>query len=332
MIAIALISWLKAKREGYSSKGARRFRGGARVAAYVGVVSLAALGFSVKRAHADLGEGSLKLGREMASLAGTLQDSNQILLNGESVFVGTGSSSDPISTILDRFEANCGDADTVFSDIVKQVGPVEAKKIGLNKAGTLRREAAGEGTVMCFVRGSESQGGLMKSLERFTETKDLGALGKVRYAYVRQGTQGSSEISMLWTNDSLRLDRIMPPSGVEGEGPDPSFAPRPTSARRMLSTRAVGTEYAAYVYEAKGTPSESLAFYETAMKQKGFDSVKDPLDRPIVANSVQRMYERDGVLVVFVAAPREDGGSQVSLIESGVARGISPSSSVSASK
>jgi hypothetical protein len=165
----------------------------------------------------------------------------------------------------------------------------------------------------------------LKSLERFSETKDLGALGKVRYAYVRKGAHGSSEISMLWTNDSLRLDRIMPAPGVEGEGPDPSFAPRPLSARRMLSTRAVGTEYAAYVYEAKGTPSETLEFYESAMKHKGFDSVKDPLDRPVAANSTQRMYEHDGVLVVLVAVPREEGGSQVSLIESGVARGASAS-------
>jgi hypothetical protein len=321
MIAVALIGWMKAKRDGYNSPLARMMRGGARAAAYIAVVSLVGALWTAKRAHAKLGEGSLEMGRELSGLMEEIHDVNRLTINGEHLNIAMGGSDQSVSAVLDHFEAQCQTGAGVFQDAYKRTGE-EGKKFGLTPSGAVRSGGDGEGTILCMDRTSQTGKDFVASVKRFTETKDLGAIGKIRYAYVTRTKSGKSQIMTLWSDDSLRLNRIAPEDGQEGAGPDPTYAPRPPSSRRLVSVGAEGTPYAATMYTSTQLPQEVLAFYETDMTARGYESVSDITDRAGKENSgnVERMFVRDGILVTLAVQPSaEEGGirSRIAIVEAG---------------
>jgi hypothetical protein len=326
MIAVAFIGWLKAQR--YDAPFGRRLRGGLRAAAYLGVAALVGASWTVKRAHAKLGEGTLEMGRELSGLLQDVHDLNRLSINGEHMNLAVGSSDESVPSVLDRFEAQCKSSMGVFQDAYKMTGE-EGKHVGLMPSGAVRSGGDKEGTVVCMERTSNTGKDFLGSLESFVKTQDLGAIGKMRYAYVTRSPKGGSQVMTLWSDDSLRLDRIAPNDGEEGVGSDPTYALRPPASRRLVSVRAEGTPYAATMYTSTQPPQEVLAFYEKDMTARGYESARDLTDRAGKegAGHIERIYVRDGIMVTLAVQPStEEGGvrSRIALVEAG-GRGNDPS-------
>jgi hypothetical protein len=321
MIALAFVGWLKARRDGYDSPNARRIRGGARLVGYTGALATASCVFFVANARAEVHEQALQAGRDMAKFSDVMHDVNKLTINGENMFVSTGAVDGSTEAVLDRVEDHCRDGKSAFQDLANQVGPSDSAKVNLRPSGTIRAESGNEGTALCLAKGSLSGSSFLESASRFAETGDLGALGKLRYAYVAHDPKGDKAFVMLmWTEDSFKFRSLMPRDGSDSPGNDPTFAPRPKDAQRVMTAKAEGTPFAAYSYSSAQPFDAIVAQNDEALEGKGFQTVPDlfAAEDPAVKGEVHRMYEKNGVLVVLALSKEETGRTRVAIGESGV--------------
>ncbi len=338
--AIALLGWLKTKREGYNSPAANRIRGAARLSAYCLCVSAVFGGISLHSAKAQAGEQLQAFGREMDRISDIFGENTHMRINGQDLYLANGSSKESMEATLDRFEKYCKASDSVFKDLPKQLNvPEDAKEERARFAdidlSTHRKVNGDLGSVMCIVRGTNTGNGLLDSLKKFGTTQDLGALGKMRYAQARKQPDGSLHVMMLWTEDSLNLGELMPPDGVESKGHDGSLAPRPPASRRIMSVDVVDSSHAAYVYESTNNPNDTIRFYDQRMAADHYNVVDDPsaASRPKTELSGEyRMYERDGVTVFVVAQSNENHKTSVGVVESGISESFAANNRVNRSK
>ncbi len=331
--AIALLGWLKTKREGYNSNAAKRIRGAARLSAYCLCVGAVFGGVSLHSAKAQAGEQLQAFGREMDRISDMFGENNHMKINGQDLYLANGSSDESMDAVLDRFEKYCKASDSVFKDLPKQLNvpdkTPEHDKLSAVDLKPFRRQEGELGSVMCMVRGTQTGSGLLDSLKKFGESQDLGALGKVRYAQARRQPNGKLHILMLWTEDSLKLGELMPPEGVEAKGHDGSLAPRPPSSRRIMSVDLIDTAHAAFMYESTDAPGDTIRFYDQRMAADHYNVVDDPIAASRPKNELEggeyRMYERDGVTVFVVAQPNEHKKTSIGIVESGMSEAFAAS-------
>jgi hypothetical protein len=323
MIAgIALLSWLKTKREGYNNPAAKRIRGGVRLAAYSAVVALGFGALSLRSARAESSERLNTMGRELEKLSSMFGEESHMRINGQDVFLAQGSSAEGMGTVLDRFEKYCRTGDGIFKDVPAQMGDPANTSLKLPDISTIRKESQTEGSVMCLVKGKETGKGLVDSFEKFAATQDLGSLGKVRFAHVNKSPGGKVHIMMLWTEDSFKFDELFPEGTKEGRGHDPQFAPRPPDARRFMTVDLVGGGQAAYIFETKANKKDVRSFYDQRLQADGWIVTDDPMSAQRNPQEMKgaeyRLYIRDGQMISMTANENEEGSTSVALSETGI--------------
>ncbi|HWL85208.1 MAG TPA: hypothetical protein VNO21_05370 [Polyangiaceae bacterium] len=270
MLRVMFMAWAKSKR-------ASKIRAVGRVAAYCGVVAGVAGLFAAHSAHASVAEGALQFGRDMMPLREYLQEPTPLTLNGQNMVLATGFSTKGAHEILDNYETFCRASKDAqgkdWSNLMNEPlnGPKAASKLaGVFDMGVYRSEKNGEGTVMCFMRGSDSQKTLTESLQAFDRTHDLGTLGKMRYAYVKNVEGGRSMVFTAWTDDHFRIDSFIPQGTEDTAGSDPVGLPRPPQSQRLLSAELRGSPFGAHVYRSTATPDQVRDYYDGEMMKLGF--------------------------------------------------------------
>jgi hypothetical protein len=272
---------LMALRSGRFRAFKRRLFGSLRVAAYVTVVGGFTLGFLSSRANAKLREQSLTLSQQLMPLADLLQDATALRLNGEIVnFSMTVVEQTSVKQVLDRVQAQCEKAPgplaqqslALIRGLPEAIPGAAAAAELLSKLVVTREESETQGAVLCFTGdGSDAQPDFAEQLER---TRDLGALGNLRYVMAGQGRaeqheQHLTRVISLWTEGQLRLDRLEPPPTGDAPGSDSLLIPRPPGAVRTFSAEAVGAPYSVRIYETDAKANEVLAFYDRQMSSFG---------------------------------------------------------------
>ena len=63
---------------------------------------------------------AMALGRDLVPLADVLGRTTIVNLNGEHIFMGSVITEEPVKSVLDRFQANCGENPGPFNEILKQ--------------------------------------------------------------------------------------------------------------------------------------------------------------------------------------------------------------------
>jgi hypothetical protein len=255
----------------------RRIFGTLRVAAYVSVVGGSTLAVLSARANAELREQSLSLSQELLPIADLLQDATALRLNGERInFSMTVVENTSVKQVLDRVQAQCE----------KNPGPLARQSLALLKGlpeslpgsaalGKLmselvvsRQESNGQGAVLCF--SGDGSPADPEFADKFVETRDLNALGKLRYVTAGQGSaaqgeQHTTRVISLWTEGQFRLENLAPPDSGDAPGSDSALMPRPPRSARIFSAETVGAPYAVRVYETDAPAAEVLAFYDVRM-------------------------------------------------------------------
>jgi hypothetical protein len=175
--------------------------------------------------------------------------------------------------------------------------------------GTQRAGDDDEGVVLCLV-GSQSSGReLAAAFESFARTSDLGALGKMRYAYATRTASGTHVLAA-WTGEHFAFGALAPAGAGDAPGTDSPLVPRPRGARRLLSAEVARSSYAVRVYQSTQTAEQTIAGYDDAMNASGFQRLADE-QRP-----GERGYLRGG-LVVIVTVERHGDGAVASVAELG---------------
>ena len=313
MIALALLVAARKKL------GSPRVKGTLRVLAYGTVVSAGLFAYSYRSAKADIGKSSMQVGRDLAQMADLLQETNEVRLNGQPVWVASAVTQEPLDKVLDRFDTHCAASPGAMGDAWKQLSSIgkgpgkDAEKLGakagLASAGIIRHETRKEGVVLCLVKGSESRATLKEAAHAFTETHDLGVLGKLRYAYAQVTPQGNTMVITVWTEDRFNLGALFPAQG-EAPGKDPEGISRPPDSRRLMSVDVAGTPFGTFVYRSKQEPAALVAAYDAEMNAKGWLTIDPDSATGAPQMKMGHAYMKDGAQFV-VSAGKDDSGSTI---------------------
>jgi hypothetical protein len=316
MLGLGILWSAWKKRRGFDPVLSKKLKGGARVVAY-GLVVMTGLGvYSYKQAKAEIGKSSLQIGRDLAPVADLLDETHELKMNGETVFVASAVVREDFGKVLDRFEGHCktnpgalGDAWKKLSEI-GEAAKVEGSAKGVEAGGVIRHEAKLDGVIMCLVKGSKTPDTFSQAAHLFHETHDLGTLGRLRYAYARQNPEtGKTLVLTVWTEDSFKLDNMFPKSG-DAPGHDPPEMERPPEAARLLSVDVPNTPFGVYVYRSGMQPSAVTGFYDKKMEAAGWTVIDPPGDA-----QVNHGYMKDGVMFTLSTGRGDDGATIVSVGE-----------------
>jgi len=299
-------------------KAIERVRGLARLGVFTTCVFLGLAGAAARSVYGGVGETTMLMGREFASLNGAVSNGQRVRINGEELYVGSTIVDMPTSEVLDRFEALCRQDSQGLEEAVKDPSlglskekQAELKAMGLTGLGILRNESHGEGTVACLAH--KGGGGLRALGERvavFGQSLDLKDLGRLRYVYTRPTTnKGRSQVITAWTDGSLRVDKIFP-AGGEAAGSDPVGVPRPPDSTRFLSAEIDGAPYGVRLYETEHKADEVLSFYDRRLTAEGWT----PTPEVTRVSNEARAFSRDGAELMVFAEPGPNK-TAVSLVE-----------------
>ncbi len=326
MMPIGLLLWMKRKRSSFKpQKGVRgiRLAGAVRVIAYAAVAGTFVGALSLHSARADMAESSFAVGHQLLPMSDLLRENHQFVMNGQPVFVSSGTTTSSMKAVLDRFEANCRANNPAFSDVWKEIPKLDKAATvdhhTLPDLGVVRQERAHEGVVVCLTR-DESQKGFMGSMREFTKTKDLSKLGQLRYAYVTEQKQGAFVLTA-WTDGPFDLGKLVPQKGADAAGADSPDYPRPPSSQRFLSANMSRTPYGVHIYRSAAEPKAVVDFYDQQMDQRGWTIVAPP-----TMNDFGRVFMKENVQITLATGKDKEGQTIVSFAEMGVApeRGVLP--------
>jgi hypothetical protein len=305
----------------------KKLKGQLRVLGYVCVLGVACAALSVRAARAEVADQSLVFGRQISELVNTQTvDAQRISMNGQSMFVASSLGHDSVPKTLDRFEDYCrkngAQAPEEWKKLADKSPEASAEGNEFFKTGLMRSGSENEGTVLCFVRSSESKTTVKEAFSTFSDTGELGAIGQLRYAYAKKTKKGNTHVLTGWTTDKFNLKDIMPADdGRDVPGSDFAEIPRPKEAQRILATRVEGTPFGVNVYKTVGAPTEVAKYYDETLIKQGWVAIDAELDKkgdePKDRGAVGHLYEKDGV-VMTMAAHLDSGQTYATLGLAGV--------------
>lgn len=307
--------WVLGKRS-YKSPHLRRALGVTRVVAYGLVVSAGLGAFAARSAVADVSEGSLRVGRELDKLGDLLGKTNEITLNGEKIFFSQATTTDNVGTVLDRFQGHCdedpGMSGATWQDVATtKLAPASAPK---KKLGVMRTDGESDGVVLCFRRTEGAAGAktFVTALTEFNYTKDLAAIGDLRYVHASKAPNGQTSMQIVWTHGSFKMGNLFPPTdGTDTPGSDSAVLPRPDHSQRILTATAEHTPYVVRMYVTNDGADTALASYDAKMEASGWAIIAPPLtDRPDLKG---HWYEHQGAQAM-VSASRNNEGQTVMVV------------------
>lgn len=285
-----------------------RRKGWMRVFAYGTAVGIVCAVFSIKFARAEVIDNALVVGRQMTELAhSTKNQALKVRMNGQDVVYNSQLSNDSPEAILDRYEKLCKEnaaqSPEDWKDLAEKSKPSAGKDIA-ETGGTMRGGSKDEGTVMCFVRSSTSKPKIGEALATFQATGELGAIGQLRYAYVRKTKKGATHVLAMWTMDKFNVKEMFPEAG-DAPGEDFAELPRPGDSRRLFSVQIAGAPYGLNVYESNEDPVALANSIDQRLTKNGWFAIdiegQAKRSTPSLDGVTGRVYEKDGILMTAVS-------------------------------
>jgi hypothetical protein len=301
----------KARR---SPEKRKHLAGLVRVLAYMSGVGIVCGALSIRAARAEVANQSLVVGRQMMELTNAQQnDITNVTLNGQSMFVGSSLSQEPVDDILNRYEKHCRENQAQSPDAWRAVGAKDGKVTvdtigGDFNSGVLRAGDEREGTVVCFVRSSQSKASVTEALKALNDTGELGAIGSLRYVYAKKTKKGNTHILTGWTLDKFNIGQFMPEEDKDVPGSDFAELPRPESSHRVLSARVEGTPFGMNVYRSDQAPDKVAADFDAQLSKKGWFALDTEISQhedTSVNKGVGHLYEKDGVVLTLASTIQE---------------------------
>jgi hypothetical protein len=256
-----------------------RFFGVMRLTAYVFFAALVVAAIGTRAVYADLREGTLQAGRELATLGDVLGTTKTIFINGSQMNVSNAITDQTPKEVLDRFETVCrahpqflaralADIPATLEGAVVKAAPDESLRLGV-----MRSEANGDGALTCFMDDrASSLKDLPARIKAFAQSYDLAEFGRFRYVYatsIKVDGASKTRVATVWTDGSMALKTMFPAKG-DAAGEDTTVVARPPSSRRILSAAAVQVPFGVYIYDSTETKEALRNYYDTQMRSLGW--------------------------------------------------------------
>ena len=193
-----------------------------------------------------------------------------LYLNGARVIVATGSSEQPLSVMLDHFQAHCRAESGGLHELARVRAARAQGRLPSLIDGVLRVEEEKRGLVACLTRGQAawSADGWRRALVAFGETGDLAQWGGLRVVQLQARGDGSFFVAA-WNDGPLPIWKMFPEQG-DSPGADPVGVPRPKRAQRVLSVWQEGQPNALHVYRSDTSQEELFAEYVSSFEGAGW--------------------------------------------------------------
>jgi hypothetical protein len=249
----------------------------ARLTAYVCCANLALTALGARVVSADLREGSLQLGRELASVGDALGSTNTVFINGAAMNVSSAITGMAPEEVLDRFEALCREHPQflarAFSDIPESLRDKVVRRGDRMHWGVMRAEAHGDGALTCFTDDRPaSLRDIPDRLNAFYRSGDLAEFGRFRYVYAQKLGPGKTRVRTVWADGPLKLKEMFP-ANRDSAGFDSPVVPRPPGSRRVFSATAKQVPFGVHIYDAPEDPQSLARFYDVQMASLGWRRV-----------------------------------------------------------
>jgi hypothetical protein len=290
----------------------------ARLALYVGAVSLGLGALAARSVYGDVKTSALAMGHELGQL-GDVGTKRPLRLNGEPIFIASSTEDMSVQEVLDKSEARCRLGSAGLTSELEDLSAslkdkLPAALLGARGAGILRDDRGDTGLVACLVRedGKPVEGlkEVTARLGEMVKTGDLSALGRLRYVFAEKTSTGRTHVVAAWTEGSFNLRAIIPPAGMDAPGSDPAHAPRPPRSARILTADFEGAPYGVRIYDSTALPAEIVKVYDEAMPRAGWTpAYGKPGEGPD-----QRAFSRPGADLIVVTS-RDGERTLVTLIE-----------------
>jgi hypothetical protein len=247
-----------------------------RLSVYLTLVAIVFCALATRSVRADVGELGMAAGRQLSRLEDLTEGAEVLVVNGARFHHSSVYTDEPVSTVLDRFQAECERDPGLLARALHAV-PAEgsatlAKLPRASRNAVVRDESEAGGMLACFVGAKPAT--LAEAKERIAQlvkTRNLRELGDLRYTYaVPKGER--TRVITLWTDSELDIARMFPARG-DAAGSDSVLAPRPPASRRTLSATAADFPFGVRVYESERSQAQLETFYQRALEQRGFSKV-----------------------------------------------------------
>ncbi|WP_157069635.1 hypothetical protein [Sandaracinus amylolyticus] len=298
----------------------------ARLTVFTLVLALVVGAFTYERARGQLGEALLGAGAQMMMIADAdRQDApRRLFVNGQSIHFSTGVAPVGVDALLDRFETVCeridaGLMERMHEALARHPDP-EREAYAASASPVLRDENGGAGYVACLDLGSGNvePRELLARFERFEQTRDLHAIGDLRYVYAAPMEGGRSHFVALWTEGTFRFDEVFP-DGTDARGTDPEDIPRPPGARRTLSAYEEGDPQRATFYATDELDEGGLvSFYRRELASDGWTLLAPPETLVSSASVRPALVAQRGDRMIWLAFTTDfQGRVNTAVIETG---------------
>jgi hypothetical protein len=279
-----------------------------RVLAYFSFAGVICALFTARHARAEYKDSTLAFGREMLELSQAQNhEVTTIVFNGQKMWLGSSVTTDSPEAVIKRYEAYCASKPTnldAFAEADKKEDVPRLAKSGAIRVGG---EDGKEGAVMCFVKGEKSKPTTGESFNTFFKTGELGAIGDLRYVYTSKNEKtGKTLVLTAWTDSKFNLLEMIGDPDKDCAGNDFPEVPRVPNAIRTISAHAEGTPYGINVYRTTDKPTETIAFYDKAMHEKGWFTY-DPELNEKDHSTIGRAYMKDGVVLTGASSVQPVG-------------------------
>jgi hypothetical protein len=292
-----------------------------RVAIFSSVVLFVVLLLGAGRARGDAGEKMIALGRELMPLADLLHGAEHATVNGESIYLASTVTEQPLTEVLDRVEGHCrehaGNLEGDYAKIPAATRAILASRVPAawsERLGIVREERDGEGMVVCLAQNEEGGiRGLIEHIHAFLKDGELSHVGNFRYAYAQKTSGGKTHVLSTFTEGPFNVYRIV---GGEKEPPRDELdgAPLPPNAETPMTFRVAGMPYAVQAFASADPAEKVAAYYLDALPRLGWEKVSGPGD--LFSNVMMR---RQGVLLLVTALQVEEGQKTHVVVTEGVA-------------
>lgn len=171
-----------------------------------------------------------------------------LVINGQRLNLETETVDQPVAEALNRFMESCPAGAQLGQPVLSD----------------------DRGYAICAHPPDGESSSLTDRIEAFRDTSDIGALGRLEYAYATSfGDGGKTSMLRLASSDRFELDELIPADGRDAMGSDPHEFPRPPDGPRVLHSFEEGLPYALYVYgRSRRTPEELTQWYRNEVDRE----------------------------------------------------------------
>jgi hypothetical protein len=276
-------SW-RNRAPGVVARAVRKVFAVMRVMTYLAFAFFVCAALGARVVYADLKEGSLEMGRELAPLNDVMGTTKNLFINGVHMNVSTAVIESTPRAVLDRFDGVCKDHPQFLARALEDIPSTlqaTVAKAAPNadlRLGVMRAEANGDGALTCFMDDAPSSiRDLPERVKAFRESYDLSVFGRFRYVYAAKLDEKRTRVTTVWTDGSFSLKKMFPAEG-DADGADSPVVPRPPNARRILSASAAQAPFGLHVYDSTDNRDEVRRFYDEEMGAMGWNPANDGVE------------------------------------------------------